>query len=155
MTEATEEHDAWTHCPACGAAAETTGRNPFRCGRCGYVHYFSPNVAIGALILDEDNQMLFIVRGKDPGKGLLGLPGGFVDPGETAEDALIREIEEELNLRVVEAEYLASFPNEYNFKGIRRPVTDLFFVARVASFEEIRAQEGEVDGWKFVDPEKR
>ena len=102
--------------------------------------------------MDPEDRMLFIVRGKDPGAGKLGLPGGFVDARETAETALVREVGEELNLEVTEFEYLASFPNVYAFAGVIIDVTDLFFVARVASFDSIVAQAGEVTDWKFVAP---
>lgn len=94
--------------------------------------------------------MLFIVRGKAPGAGLLGLPGGFVDAKETAEEALVREVGEELNLQVTEFEYLASFPNVYAFANVIIDVTDLFYVSQVQSFDSIAAQQGEVTDWKFV-----
>ena len=76
-----------------------------------------------------------MVRAKDPGKGLYGLPGGFVDVGETAEQALDREVLEEIGLQVRSRQYLASFPNEYAWQGFILPVTDLFFVVEVESFE--------------------
>lgn len=152
MTAAIPIQDAWQFCPRCGVNSGQSGQQPFRCGDsdCGYTHYFSPNTAVGALIVDQAGDMLFIVRGKDPGKGKPGLPGGFVDAGETAERALIREVEEELNLTVIEYKYLASFPNEYAFCGVITPVTDLFYVARVKTLEGMQAQAGEVDCWKFL-----
>ena len=125
------------------------GQKPFRCSACDYTQYFSPFTAVGALIVDADDHMLFIVRAKAPGVGKLGLPGGFVDAGETAEQALVREVLEELNLTLVHYNYLASFPNEYAFRGIKAPVTDLFFVAQVATFDDIKAQAGEVSEWRF------
>ena len=63
--------------------------------------------AIGALIVDESGVMLFIVRGKHPGEGKLGLPGGFVDTDEAAERLLVRKIEEKLHPSIVHYEYLA------------------------------------------------
>lgn len=152
VTNAIPIQQAWKFCPRCGASASQAGQHPFRCSDdiCGYTHYFSPNTAVGALIVDDRGAMLFIVRGKDPGKGKLGLPGGFVDAGETAEQSLVRELEEELNLAVTRYEYLASFPNEYAFCGVVTPVTDLFYIARVATLQGMKAQEGEVDGWKFI-----
>jgi ADP-ribose pyrophosphatase len=153
MTEAIPIQEAWRFCPRCGANSGKTGRQPFQCqdSDCGYTHYFSPNTATGALIVDSLGRMLFIVRGKEPSKGKLGLPGGFVDAGESAEESLVREVEEELNLVVHEYQYLASFPNEYAFAGVVIPVTDLFYVARVESLDGIKAQPGEIDGWTFLD----
>lgn len=152
MTTSIPIQNAWKFCPCCGHP-ETPGSHPFRCSAtdCGYTHYFSPNTAVGALIIDDSGAMLFIVRGKDPGKGKLGLPGGFVDAGETAEESLVREIEEELSLKVNQYEYLASFPNEYAFGGVVTPVTDLFFIAKVATLQGMKAQPGEIDGWKFIN----
>jgi len=134
----------------CAAARSAEQGNPFSCAACGYTHYFSPFTAVGALIVDEQEQMLFIVRGKEPGKGKLGLPGGFVDAGETAEQALVREIYEEVGLKIVRYEFLASFPNSYAFSGVICPVTDLFFVAHVVSLSNFQLQEGEIDDWKLL-----
>lgn len=153
MSPAIPIKDSWKFCPQCGAATDVVGRHPFACGKCEYRHYFSPCTAVGALIVDEQDRMLFIVRGKAPGAGRLGLPGGFVDARETAEQALVREVGEELSLQVTGFEYLASFPNVYAFAGVVIDVTDLFFVARVASFDSIAPQEGEVTDWKFVAPQ--
>ena len=105
---------------------------------------------MGALIVDDNDNILFIVRAKDPGQGKLGLPGGFVDSGETAEQSLIREIREEVNLTVTEFRYLASFPNTYDFGGVVTTVTDLFYISKVASLDNIQPQQGEVTGWKFL-----
>jgi len=145
--------ESWKFCPRCGSKAASTGTNPFCCVNCGHTHYFSPNTAVGALIVDNDGAMLFIVRGKDPGKGKLGLPGGFVDSGETAEQSLVREIREEVRLDVKSYEYLASFPNKYAFQGVTIPVTDLFFIAHVSALSGMAGQKGEVDGWQFLKPQ--
>lgn len=149
-------HKAWNFCPRCGSKTTRLGSNPFSCinDNCEYQAFFNPVSAVAALIVDPDGRMLFIVRGKEPGKGKLGLPGGFIDAGETAETALIREVEEELNLTITEYQYLASFPNQYAYAGIIAPVTDLFFVSWVKSFDGIEVQEGEVSDWRFVEPGK-
>lgn len=149
-------HKAFRFCPICGSKSADVGSNPFFCinDECHYRYFFTPFSAVGALIVDPAGDMLFIVRGKDPGKGRLGLPGGFIDAGETAETALVREVEEELNLSIIEYQYLASFPNKYAYAGVISAVTDLFFVSWVESFAPIRVQEGEVDAWKFVSPSR-
>lgn len=143
-------------CPRCGAKPETNsstgGNNPFRCtvADCGYSHYFSPNAAVGAIIAAADGTVLLITRAKDPGKGKFGMPGGFVDPGESLEGALEREVLEEINLSTTSIEYLASFPNQYAFQGVVFPVTDAFFVCKVESFDPIAPQEGEVSDYHFL-----
>jgi len=57
----------------------------------------------------------------------LDLPGGFVDGDETAEEAIIREIDEELKAKVVDTKYLFSLPNQYEYSGLIIPTLDLFF----------------------------
>jgi ADP-ribose pyrophosphatase YjhB (NUDIX family) len=55
---------------------------------------------VGAIITDAAGRLLLIRRGHEPGKGLWSLPGGKVEPGETDEQALIREVGEETGLSV-------------------------------------------------------
>lgn len=90
---------------------------------------------------------------KDPAKGLLALPGGFVDPGESLEEALLREINEEIGLSISNPRYLTSHPNPYTYAGLTRPVCDVFFLADTASFD-VTLQQEEIAGWEFRRPEK-
>jgi 8-oxo-dGTP diphosphatase len=55
---------------------------------------------VGAVIRDEAGRLLMILRGHDPGRGLWSIPGGRVEPGETAEAAVVREVKEETGLDV-------------------------------------------------------
>ena len=55
---------------------------------------------VGAVIKDRGNRLLLIKRGHEPGAGLWSLPGGRIEPGETDEEAVVREILEETGLRV-------------------------------------------------------
>jgi ADP-ribose pyrophosphatase YjhB (NUDIX family) len=55
---------------------------------------------VGAIITDAAGRLLLIRRGHEPGQGLWSLPGGRVEPGETDEQALIREVREETGLAV-------------------------------------------------------
>jgi len=58
-----------------------------------------PLLAVGALIEDR-GRVLLLRRRYNPGKGKWALPGGMVKLGETLQDALMREVKEELNLEV-------------------------------------------------------
>ncbi|MCC7161955.1 MAG: NUDIX hydrolase [Anaerolineae bacterium] len=81
---------------------EESGRIRPVCPRCGWVHYFGPQVAAVAIVTrTENNSFLLVQRGENPGKGLWGLPGGFVEMGETVEQALEREILEETGYVIV------------------------------------------------------
>ena len=55
---------------------------------------------VGAVVFDEQGRLLMIQRGHDPGAGLWSIPGGRIEPGETDEQALVRELLEETNLQV-------------------------------------------------------
>ncbi|MDP7115757.1 MAG: NUDIX domain-containing protein [Candidatus Woesearchaeota archaeon] len=57
-------------------------------------------VQIVDTILEKDGKVLMLIRKFDPGKGKLDLLGGFVDKGETIEEAAIREAKEESGLNV-------------------------------------------------------
>ena len=152
MTSSQPVQSAWQYCPRCGAQSTRSGVNPFSCDDCRYVHYFSPVSAVGAITTDPSDNVLLLIRGKDPGKGMFGLPGGFIDPGESAEEALHREVFEEVNLHVEHMEFLATFPNTYAFGGVIISVTDMFFSVRVDSFEGMAVQAGEIDAWHFCKP---
>ncbi len=55
---------------------------------------------VGAVIRDGAGRLLMILRGHEPGRGLWSVPGGRIEPGETAEEAVIREVREETGLSV-------------------------------------------------------
>lgn len=146
--------DVFTHCPACGGLIQSPGANPLKCQHkdCGFTYYFGPVTAVGAIVSDDEGHVLFIRRANDPGKGKLGLPGGFVDAGETLETAVAREVKEETNLDLSQCQYLTSGPNRYVYKGTEIAVTDMFFSCRVHSFESLNATDGEASDFLLVTP---
>ena len=74
-------------------------------------------------------------RAKDPAKGTLDLPGGFVDNNENAEQGMVREILEETGLKInfTDVEYLFSIPNVYHYSGMDIHTLDLFFRCHVGN----------------------
>jgi 8-oxo-dGTP diphosphatase len=58
-----------------------------------------PIIGVGAIVFEED-RVLLIRRGKDPGRGKWSIPGGVVHLGETLVRAVCREVEEETGLNV-------------------------------------------------------
>ena len=57
-------------------------------------------LTVDAVISDGEGRILVMERGTKPFKGSWVLPGGLVDPGETVEEACVREVEEEVGLKV-------------------------------------------------------
>ena len=55
---------------------------------------------VGAVVRDDAGRLLLIRRGHEPSRGLWSLPGGRVEPGETLEAAVVREVREETGLEV-------------------------------------------------------
>ena len=65
------------------------------CDECG--QWEKPSLAVDAIVINDD-KILLIRRGKEPWKGMLAFPGGFVEQGEDPEVAVIRELKEECGL---------------------------------------------------------
>ena len=60
----------------------------------------APIECAGAVVRDEAGRLLLIRRGREPDLGMWSLPGGRIEPGETAADAAAREVLEETGLDV-------------------------------------------------------
>jgi ADP-ribose pyrophosphatase YjhB (NUDIX family) len=141
----------FTHCPRCGRnPLSRVGERGVRCAACGFLLYFNCAAAVAALLLHR-GKLVLGVRGKEPGKGMLDLPGGFVEFGETAEEALRREVMEELNLSIPHPAYLGSAPNKYPYGGIVYRTTDLFFVCELEDISAIKAGD-DVAEYRLADP---
>jgi ADP-ribose pyrophosphatase YjhB (NUDIX family) len=84
---------------------------------------------------------------------MLDLPGGFVEPMESAEEAVIREIKEELNLRVTKIRYLVSYPNMYPYSNFVVPTVDLAYVCEVEGLDCLEPDD-DVASIEFIRPDK-
>jgi len=124
--------DKFTHCPACGSSTfEVNNFKSKRCLSCGFTYYANPSSATAAFIL-RNGQLLVARRAKEPARGTLDLPGGFVDMDETAEEGMAREIREETGLVALRMSYLFSLPNRYVYSGMTIHTLDMFFRVEVA-----------------------
>jgi 8-oxo-dGTP diphosphatase len=88
------------HCPRCGAAAEVRFPRSIHCPACGYAAFFNPKPVACAIARDGAGRVILHRRAYDPGAGRWSMPGGFVDLGESVEDAVRREVREELEIDI-------------------------------------------------------
>ncbi|MFN8452955.1 MAG: GNAT family N-acetyltransferase [Anaerolineae bacterium] len=136
-----------TFCPVCGhklVEREEAGRIRQVCEYCGYVHYVNPVPAVG-IVIEKDGGVVLIQRKHPPHQGRWALPSGYVEADESAEEAAIREAEEETGLKVeiIELSGVNSFPEGPPLSGIM-----IFFRARPVG-GELRAGDDAEDARVF------
>lgn len=120
------------YCPMCGSNHFVINNfKSKRCDDCGFIYYFNPSSATVAVIINDKNEILVATRAHEPAKGTYDLPGGFVDLDESAEHAVVREVEEETGLKIQSVQYLFSIPNLYLYSGFEVETTDMFFLCKV------------------------
>jgi ADP-ribose pyrophosphatase YjhB (NUDIX family) len=117
-----DESNAFRFCPRCGGTLERRllkANEPERlvCGRCGFVFYLDPKIAVGTIITTARDRLVLVRRAIDPGYGKWVFPGGYVDRGEPLTTAAIREAREECGLDV----RIDGLVNIYSYAG-RAPV---------------------------------
>lgn len=102
----------YRYCPRCATPLEI--REIYRlqrpvCPACDFVYFRDPKVAVIGLVIYQ-RQVLLVQRAINPEKGKWALPGGYMDAGEMPQEALRRELIEEVNLAVHVTELLTIFP---------------------------------------------
>ena len=108
----------------------------------------SPKVAVDGVVI-KDRKILLVKRGKDPFKGKYALPGGFVEYGERVEDAVIREVFEETNVKVKIKDLLGVYsdPN----RDPRGHVISIAFLLEYVSGEPTGGDDAAEAGWFDMD----
>jgi NAD+ diphosphatase len=101
-------HSSHTRCPRCGAATVVeAGGWVRRCPEDGSEHYPRTDPAIIVTVVGPDGRLLLGGGGPADAKNYSTL-AGFVEPGESLEQAVVREIHEEVGVRVTGCQYLGS-----------------------------------------------
>ena len=152
--EHTQPKNVFTYCLRCGAPEfKQHSDNSFRCDACDFEYFLNAAGAVAGLIEDADGRLLLTQRAHNPMKGTLDLPGGFVNLMESAEDALAREIKEELNLEITHLSFFGSFPNQYPFGGLTYFTLDLVFRCTALTFDTIHPSDDVAD-YVFYAPKE-
>ena len=154
MTDAINPSNLLLFCPKCGSENfQLTSDRSRKCDDCGFHIYFNTSAAVAALIFNSEGKVMFTRRAVAPFKGLLDLPGGFVEPFETAEESLARELEEELGAKVVKMEYFCSFPNTYPFSGMNVYTLDMAYIVQLDSLDDLKPMD-DISAIEFYDPKE-
>ncbi len=90
----------YNYCPICGTplqAGMLEGRERKYCPKCDFIDYKNP-LPVALAVAVKDKKFLLIRRGLPPRKGMWGSPSGFIESGETPEEACLRELKEETGI---------------------------------------------------------
>ena len=129
----------WRYCPWCGSKSFGAGHEHYlQCDTCRKKFYINASSAVACIIENPQGEILLTRRAFDPAKGMLDLPGGFVNIDETAENAARREVKEELNLDIKSLQYIGSSPNRYLYGEMLYFTLDLGFKCFVTDFSTMR-----------------
>ena len=138
-------------CPKCGGGRfQINSSRSKKCDDCGFEYYKNPIVGVCVAVFDNMDRMLCIRRDNEPGRGMLGLPGGFTEFDETLEQTAVREVVEETGAKIELTELVANIPNSYVFSGLDVRPLDFYFTARLVDGSHIKPQPGEVSDILFI-----
>lgn len=137
------------YCTNCGNPTEQKSSNLFIC-KDGHKNFLDPSPAAVIYILDND-QALYGYRSIEPHKGGLNIAGGFLESGESAEEAAHREVKEEFGIDVDIVDYLGSYAVDYADSS--KPVLCIVFIAKYNGDEIIPGDDmsGGDAVWRSVD----
>ncbi|AEI49738.1 NUDIX domain-containing protein [Runella slithyformis] len=136
-------------CPSCGKPLETAQLNQRErlvCSEgCGFVHWDNPLPVVGAIV-EYDNDTVILIQNKGWPAEWYGIVSGFLEKGESPEEAVLREVKEELGLAAEMVERLGV----YSF--FQR--NELIIAYHVRASGEIRMDEEELQAYKIVPIQK-
>jgi NAD+ diphosphatase len=132
-------------CGRCGAQLRIkTSERAKECPQCGLLHF--PRLAPAIIVLVERGRELLLARSRHFLPGMYSVLAGFVEPGESLEEAVVREVKEEVGLAIKNIRYFSSQP---------WPFPHSLMIGFTATYAggEISLEELEIEdaGWFTVD----
>lgn len=126
-------------CPFCGMEKSLISKkNMLKCLKCSKNYIISESAATGAFIETKDGIVL-VRRKNEPKKGMLNMPGGFIEPNEKAENAISRELMEELNFSPPNLRFLSTITNDYIYENTIYITLDLYFYSLLKDTPKMEA----------------
>ncbi|MDX2203929.1 MAG: NUDIX hydrolase [Hyphomicrobiaceae bacterium] len=105
----------------------------------------TPLVSVDCVVVDGRERVLLIRRGHEPFKGMLALPGGFVDIGEDTESACRRELMEETGVKAGRLTLVGVYSDPA--RDPRRHNVSIAYLTRVASAEACAGDDAAAVAW--------
>ena len=123
----------YRYCVRCGgtltpSVIRTGDPERLVCETCGFVQYLDPKVASCAIVR-QDRKLVLLQRGIEPAYGKWVFPGGYVDRGETPEQAAMREAKEEAGVDI----RIDDLVGAYSYEGA--PIIVVVYAATILSGE--------------------
>ena len=116
-------------CPLCGARLKINkihGQSELFCPKCNFVFWLNSKPTASGLLV-KNKKVLLVKRGIQPHKGWWDVPGGFLDFHEKPEIGLVRELKEELNIKVSNPKFLGIYLGKY-FSNPPQSTFNLYYV---------------------------
>jgi NAD+ diphosphatase len=138
-------HVTHRFCGRCGGETEPApGELAKRCTRCGMMHY--PRLSPAAIVLVRKGEQILLARSPGFPQGLYSVLAGFVEPGESIEEAAVREVREEVGIEVTNVRYFGSQP---------WPFPNSLMIGFTADYSagDLTPEPGEIEdaGWYMAD----
>lgn len=136
-------------CIRCGAPLRRSKEDPPRivCPRCRFLIFDYPRACAGTIVI-KDVRVLVLRRKHLPKRGYLDIPGGFMEAGESFEQAARRELREETGLTVGRAALLGMWWDRYFLRGFGSfPTMNFYYLARWRSGEPVAADDAASAEW--------
>ena len=100
--------------------------------KCEICAFNNPKATVAAVII-KNNNLLLVQRNEDPFLGMWDIPGGYMNQGESPEEAVKREIKEELSVEAINPVLIKQVPGKGFWKGKELPIINSFYLLDIGN----------------------
>lgn len=145
--ESVEPKKAYRFCPKCAGKLVPQKENSLRCGRCHFHLYINPMPTNSVVAENDAGEILLVKRKFPPQKGYWDVPGGFIQPYESFEQSVKREVKEELGVDIVIKKIIGIYTDRYDYEGVIGPAFCIMVAGQLSSFDLVPGDDAEDYAW--------